>query len=296
MLVSIFGYNTIIKVALKDNVEIVNKDDGSVVKEITSYTINENTGEITETKTEEFIKAKTEMSKGEDTPPTVESSPEFSGGVTSIDTPVGENLPELKVSVIKDKENNILEVIKENETPKDIQGYKNTGKTEIDQDGHKVYIYEKIAENSKGNELPPVIVNKDFVGGVNPNEYPIAEALPELKVAVVKDKENNILEVIKGNEKPKDIQGYKNTGKTEIDKNGYKVYIYEKVEDKQDSAVNRIEEIDETKTEVPIKENDNNKDTINKKEELPKTNASFFSSLGLLAGFGLLRRKKINNH
>ena len=54
---------------------------------------------------------------------------------------------------------------------------------------------------------------------------------------------------------------------------------------------------DKPKTEVTITENDSrvnndNKNTIHKKDELPKTNASFFSSLGLLAGFGLLRRKK----
>ena len=287
---------TIIKVALKDKIEIVNKTDGSVIKEITSYTVNEKTGEITETKTEEVIKNKVETSKGEDTPPTVDNNQEFTGGVNSIDTPVVENLPELKVAVIKDKENNLLDVIKENETPKPIQGYKNTGKTEVDKDGYKVYIYEKIEENSKGNELPPVVDNKDFVGGIIPNESPIVDALPELKVAVIKDKDNNILEVIKENEKPKDIPGYKNTGKTGIDNNGYKVYIYEKVEDKQESTVNSTEEKDtpqqEGKNKLSTKENNDNKDTINKKEELPKTSASLLSSLGLLAGFGLLKRKK----
>ena len=43
---------TTIKVAAKDKVEIVNKKDVSVVKEITTYTVNEKTGEIIETKTE----------------------------------------------------------------------------------------------------------------------------------------------------------------------------------------------------------------------------------------------------
>ena len=198
---------TIIKVALKDKVEIVNKDDGLVVKETTSYTINEKTGKITETKTEEVIKNKVETSKGEDTPPTIENSPEFVGGVNSIDTPVVENLPELKVAIVKDKENNILDVIKENEIPK----------------------------------------------------Y---------------------------------IKGYNNTGKTEIDKNGYKVYIYEKVKDKQDTTINKKEEISKPQIETTIQENDNNKDTIHKQEELPKTNASFFSELGLLVAFGLIKRKK----
>ena len=200
---------TTIKVAAKDKVEIVNKKDGSVVKEITTYIVNEKTGEITETKTEEVIKTKT--------------------------------------------------------------------------------------ETSKGDELPPVVENKDFVGGVNPNDAPVVEELPELKVAIIKDNKGSILEVIKENEKPKEIKGYKNTGKVEIDKNGYKVYIYEKVEDKQDSLVDRNKETNEpiTKEKVTREENkDNNKETISKKEELPKTNTSFFSGLGLLAGFSLLRRKK----
>ena len=136
---------TIIKIAAKDKVEIVTKKDGSVVKVITTYNVNEKTGEITESKQEEVIKNKTETSKGE--PEILDTTKEFSGGVNSIDVPVVEELPELKVAIIKDNKGNILEVIKENETPKDIQGYKNTGKTEIDKDGYKVYIYEKIKEN-----------------------------------------------------------------------------------------------------------------------------------------------------
>ena len=191
---------TTIKVAAKDKVEIVNKKDGSVVKEITTYTVNEKTGEITETKTEEVIKTKT--------------------------------------------------------------------------------------ETSKGDELPPVVENKDFLGGVNPDNAPIVENLPELKVAVIKDKENNVLEVIKEDEKPKEIKGYKNTEKVEIDKDGYKVYIYDKVEDKQDSTLDKKEETEK-------KENkDNNKEAISKKEELPKTSASMLSTVGLFSIFGLRKNKK----
>ena len=200
---------TTIKVAAKDKVEIVNKKDGSVVKEITSYTVNEKTGEITESKREEVIKTKT--------------------------------------------------------------------------------------ETSKGDELPPVVYNKDFVGGVNPDNAPVVENLPELKVAVIKDKENNVLEVIKEDEKPKDIQGYKNTGKTEIDKDGYKVYIYDKVEDKQDSTLDRKEETNEpiTKEKAINEENkDNNKETISKKEELPKTSTSMLSTVGLFSIFGLRKNRK----
>ena len=289
---------TIIKVAAKDKVEIVNKEDGAVIKETTTYNVNEKTGEITETKTEEVIKAKTETSKGTENPPVVESLPEFTGGANLIDTSVVENLTELKVAVIKDKENNILDVIKENEEPKEIKGYKNTGKTEIDKDGYKVYIYEKIEETSKGEPEvletskefvggvnpndAPVVENKDFAGGVNPSDSPIREKLPELKVAIIKDKENNILDVIKLEEQPKEIKGYKNTGKTEIDKDGYKVYIYEKVENvKSTTKENKVDRPKEDKKEI-----------IKKKEELPKTSTSMLSTVGLFSIFGLRKNRK----
>ena len=134
---------TTIKVAAKDKVEIVNKKDGSVVKEITTYTVNEKTGEITETKKEEVIKTKTETSKGDELPPVVENK-DFLGGANLNDAPVVEELPELKVALIKDNKGSVLEVIKEDEKPKEIKGYKNTGKVEIDKDGYKVYIYEKV--------------------------------------------------------------------------------------------------------------------------------------------------------
>ena len=138
---------TVIKVAAKDKVRIVNKYDGSVIKEITTYEVNPKTGEITETKKEEIIKGKTETSKGTENPSVVENK-DFVGGVNPVDSPIREALSELKVAIIKDKENNILDVIKLEEQPKEIKGYKNTGKTEVDKDGYKVYIYEKV-ENVK---------------------------------------------------------------------------------------------------------------------------------------------------
>ena len=196
--------NTIIKVAAKDKVEIVNKKDGSVVKEITTYTVNPNTGEITESKHEEIIKNKTEILKGE--PEILESPKEFVGGVNLNDAPIVEELPELKVAVIKDNKGSILEVIKENETPKEIKGYKNTGKVEIDKDGYKVYIYEKI-ETQK-----PITKEKQLD-------------------SIQNNKEDNLKE---------------------------------------------------------------NKETINKKEELPKTSSSMLSTVGLLAIFGLRKNRKKN--
>ena len=198
--------STIIKVAAKDKVEIVNKKDGSVVKEITTYTVNEKTGEITETKKEEVIKNKIEYSKGE---PEILESP------------------------------------------------------------------------------------KEFVGGVNPNDAPIVEELPELKVAVIKDNKGNILEVIKENEKPKDIVGYKNTGKTEIDKDGYKVYIYEKIDSQK--TITKEKQLDNSNKEDSItNKKEDNKETIKKKEELPKTSSSMLATLGLFGAFGIRKNKKKN--
>ena len=245
-----------ILVPAKDKVEVVNKD-GKIIKRTTVYNVDSNTGKITEDVKEEVI-----ADKGD---PTSE-----------------ESLTELKVDLQKDTEGNILNVIKMGETPKDLVGYINTGKTELTKEGYKVYIYQKI-ETSKGEELPPVVENKDFEGGINPDNAPVVENLPELKVAVIKDNEDNILDVIKAEEKPKDIPGYKNTGKTGVDKDGYKTYIYEKVKEDKQSVV-------EDKKEANLKEN-NNKE-IAKKEELPSTTAiPLLSSVSLLSVLGVRKRK-----
>ena len=238
-----------ILVPAKDKVEVVNKD-GKVIKKTTVYNVNPNTGKITENVNEEVIADK--------------------GDVATEDS-----LTELKVDLQKDTEGNILNVIKMGEEPKDLVGYINTGKTELTKEGYKVYIYQKV-ETSKGEENPPVVDNKEFTGGVNSTEAPVVEELPELKVAVIKDNEDNILDVIKAEEKPKDIPGYKNTGKTGVDKDGYKTYIYEKVK--------------EDKKEANLKEN-NNKE-IAKKEELPSTTAiPMLSSVSLLSVLGVRKRK-----
>ena len=248
---------TVIKVPAKDKVEIVNKKDGKTYRITTTYEVNKKTGEITETVKEELI-----ADKGEPL--------------------VFDNLTELKVGIIKDTDGNILKVIKIEETPESIDGYINTGKEQLDPDGSKVYIYKKTIETSKGTEKPPVVENKDFVGGVNPSDSPIREALSELKVAIIKDSEGNILDVIKLEEEPKEIKGYKNTGKTEVDKDGNKVYIYEKIKENKKPVVE--DKKDNSK--------DNNKEVIKKKEELPKTTASMLAPFGLLTGLALRRKKK----
>ena len=249
---------TVIKVPAKDKIEIINKKDGKTYRKTTTYEVNKKTGEITETVKEELI-----ADKGQPL--------------------VFDNLTELKVGIIKDTDGNILKIIKIEETPEPIDGYINTGKEQMDPDGSKVYIYKKKAESSKGTEKPPVVENKEFVGGVNPIDSPIREALPELKVAIIKDNEGNILDVIKLEEEPKEIKGYRNTGKTEVDKDGNKVYIYEKIKENKKPVV-------EDK-KVNLKEN-NNKETIKKKEELPKTSTSMLAPFGLLTGLALRRKKK----
>ena len=240
----------VIKVGeVKDKVEYL-KVGNDVVKRTTTYKVNPKTGEITSEVKDEVVKTeqpKVEHSKGTELPLKQDE------------------LPELKVAIIKDKDNNILDVIKENEEPKNIQGYVNTNKSEIDNEGHKVYIYEKMVETSNGTENPPVVNLPEFTGGVNATDAPVIEELPELKVDVRDANTDN---------KPNNIQDNNTVNNKET----------------QDTTITNKEEdkVVETNKE-PI---ENNKQTINKKDELPKTNASFFSGLGLLAGFGLIRRKK----
>ena len=253
---------------------------GETPKDLPGY-INTGKTELTKEGYKVYIYQKIETSKGEDLPPVVENK-EFSGGVNPDNAPVVENLPELKVAVIKDTDGNILDVVEENGKPVDIKDYIYTGKQEVDENGYKVYIYQKV-ESSKGTENPPVVENKEFTGGVNSTDAPVVENLPELKVAVIKDNEDNILDVIKAEEKPKDIPGYKNTGKTGVDKDGYKTYIYEKVKEDKQPVV-------EDKKEANLKEN-NNKE-IAKKEELPKTSTSMLAPFGLLTGLALRKKKK----
>ena len=241
----------VIRVGTKTKVEFLTNKDNEKIKRTTTYVVESKTGEITPTVKEE---------------------------VTKVGEPLVEN--KMNVAIIQDEEGNILDIIKFEEKPKPIEGYTYTGKEKVDKDGNKVYIYKKTTETSKGTENPPVVENKDFVGGVNPGDSPIREALPELKVAIIKDSEDNILDVIKLEEEPKEITGYKNTGKTTTDKEGNKVYIYEKVKENKKPVV-----------ENKPKEN-NNKEVIKKKEELPKTSTSMLAPFGLLTGLALRKKKK----
>ena len=175
----------------------------------------------------------------------------FAGGVNPSESVVTEELPELKVAFLKDEEDNILEVLAISEKPKELKGYKYTGKEEADVEGNKIYIYEKDKSKvvtSKSDEKVPTVELKEFEGGMNPSESVVTEEpkafaggvnaetatvkeeLPELKLALLKDEEGNILDILAISEKPKELNGYKYTGNEREDSEGNKIYIYQKVE------------------------------------------------------------------
>ena len=193
----------------------------------------------------------------------------FAGGVNPSESVVTEELPELKVAFLKDEEDNILEVLAISEKPKELKSYKYTGKEEADVEGNKIYIYEKDKSKvvtSKSDEKVPTVELKEFEGGVNPSESVVTEEpkefeggvnpsgsvvteepkafaggvnaetatvkeeLPELKLALLKDEEGNILDILAISEKPKELNGYKYTGNEKEDSEGNKIYIYQKVE------------------------------------------------------------------
>ena len=141
------------KGVLKDKVQIINKKDGTTIKEITKYILNEKTGETTETKEVELLADKGSSNKQEE-------------------------LPKLKVAILKDTEGNVLDVLEFNEKPKEVKGYKYTGKEEVDVDGNKVYVYDKKVETSKSDDKVPTVEEaKPFAGGVNPAESVVTEEL-----------------------------------------------------------------------------------------------------------------------
>ena len=255
---------TVVSVGAKDKVIVKDRTDGAKEKETTKYDVDKDTGKLTENVSTELL-----SSKGNEAPPVVQPE-EFNGAVNGPDAPVSEELPVLKVGIIKDTEGNVIDVIKVDEDPKEIEGYTNTGKVETDKDGNKVYTYEKNATSSNGTELPPVI-----------------EELPVLKVGIIKDTEGNVIDVIKVDEEPKEIDGYINTGKVETDKDGNKVYIYEKV--KQEKQKEEPKEID---TENPVVEKE--APALTKETKLPKTTSVQGSAelLGFLLGSLSLKSRK----
>ena len=441
---------TVVKVAAKDKVEVVQRENGKKVKVTTIYTVDVKTGNTTQTEREEEIFSEVITSKSEEKVPTIELKPfeggvnpaesvvteelkpyeggvnpvesvvteelnPFEGGVNPVESvvteelnpfeggvnveipAVKEELSELKLALLKDEEGNILDVLAISEKPKELSGYKYTGKEKVDSEGNKIYIYQKDNSEvvtSKSDEKVPTIELKPFEGGVNPEESVVTEELkpfeggvnpeesvvteelkpfeggvnpvetvvteelkpfeggvnpeesvvteelkpfeggvnpeesvvteelkpfeggvnpvetvvteeskpfedgeipavkeelPELKLALLKDEEGNILDVLAISEKPKELSGYKYTGKEKLDSEGNKIYIYQKVEleninnKKQDTiVVNQsqvLKENIESKTEITTDKND--KKTVDKK--LPNTGETPLEN-GLLGG------------
>ena len=423
---------TVVKVAAKDKVEVVQRENGKKVKVTTIYTVDEKTGNTTQTEREEEIFSEVITSKSEEKVPTIELKPfeggvnpeesvvteelkSFEGGVNPVESvvteelkpfeggvnpsesvvteelkpfeggvnveipAVKEELSELKLALLKDEEGNILDVLAISEKPKELSGYKYTGKEKVDNEGNKIYIYQKDNSEvvtSKSDEKVPTIELKPFEGGVNPEESVVTEELkpfeggvnpeesvvteelkpfeggvnpgesvvteelkpfeggvnpvetvvteelkpfeggvnpeesvvteepkpfedggipvvkeelPELKLALLKDEEGNVLDVLAISEKPKELKGYKYTGKEKLDSEGNKIYIYKKAglnaiqTVEQDTiVVNQsqvLKENIESKTEITTDKND--KKTVDKK--LPNTGETPLEN-GLLGG------------
>ena len=300
----------------QDNITIKGKDGSKTTT--TTYTVNDKTGEVvpnvgkpvvvepTETIVKVAAKDKVVVEKlpspvryekdttrekgqenitikGKDGSKTTTTTYTVNGKTGEVVPNVGKPVVvEPTETVVKVATKDKVEVVnkKDGETIKVITSYEVNSKT-----GEIKEVKKEELLSKKG--IPEVSEEaKEFKGGVNPTESIVREALPELKVALIKDGEGNILEIIKEDEEPKEIKGYKNTGKTEVDKDGYKVYVYEKEENKQDSTVDKKEETEK-------KENkDNNKEAISKKEELPKTSASMLSTVGLFSIFGLRKNRR----
>ena len=392
------------KGVLKDKVQVINKKDGTTIKEITKYILNEKTGETTETKEVELLADKGSANKQEE-------------------------LSELKVVILKDTEGNVLDVLEFNEKPKEVKGYRYTGKEEVDGEGNKVYVYDKKVETSKSDDKVPTVEEpKPFEGGVNPEESVVteelkpfeggvkpvesvvteelkpfeggvnpaesvmteklkpyeggvnpvesvvteelkpyeggvnpaesvvkeelkpfesgvnsvesavteelkpleggvnseeaavreelkpyeggvnsevasaSEKLPELKVAILKDTEGNVLDVLEISAKPKELKGYRYTEKEEVDGEGNKIYIYEKEKsevtlgdekDKRDIA--ETQGLDDNISQSKNVENKKGEDSTER--ILPKTGETpaghgVLGGMLLAATIMLTRRKK----
>ena len=317
---------TVVKVPAKDKVEVVQRENGKKVKVTTVYTVDEKTGNIIQTEREEEISSEDLTSKSDEKAPTVEELKPFEGGVNPAESvvteelkpfeggvnseiaSVKEELPELKVALLRDEEGNVLDVLANSEKTKELKGYKYTGKEEVDGEANKIYIYEKDKSGiitSKSDENAPTVEElKPFEGGVNPAESVVTEEtipfeagvnsetaivkeqLPELKVALLKDEKGNILDVLAISEKPKELKGYKYTGKEEVDGEVNKIYIYQKVE---------LENFDNKKQEtVDVYQSQNtesqNETTASKKaqvQKLPNTGETPVES-GVLGGMLLV--------
>ena len=173
---------TIVKVAAKDKVEVVQRENGKKVKVTTIYTVDEKTGNITQTEREEEISSEVITSKSDEKVPTVEELKPFEGGVNPSESvvteelkpfeggvnseiaSVKEELPELKVAFLRDEEGNVLDVLEISAKPKELKGYKYTVKEEVDGEGNKIYIYQKVESDIiHSKKQDTIVVNQSQV-------------------------------------------------------------------------------------------------------------------------------------
>ena len=241
---------TVVKVAAKDKVEVVQRENGKKVKVTTIYTVDEKTGNTTQTEREEEIFSEVITSKSEEKVPTIELKP-FEGGVNPVESVVTEELKPFEGGV-NPEESVVTEELKSfeggvnpeesvvTEELKPFEGGVNPVESVVTEELKPFEGGVNPSESVVTEELKP------FEGGVNVEIPAVKEELSELKLALLKDEEGNILDVLAISEKPKELSGYKYTGKEKVDNEGNKIYIYQKdnsevVTSKSDEKVPTIE-------------------------------------------------------
>jgi len=205
---------TVVKVAAKDKVEVVQRENGKKVKVTTIYTVDEKTGNTIQTEREEEIFSEVITSKSEEKVPTIELKP-FEGGVNPVESVVTEELKPFEGGV-----NPVESVVTEELKP--FEGGVNPAESVVTEELKPYEGGVNPVESVVTEELNP------FEGGVNVEIPAVKEELSELKLALLKDEEGNILDVLAISEKPKELNGYKYTGKEKEDSEGNKIYIYQK--------------------------------------------------------------------
>ena len=241
---------TVVKVATKDKVGVVQRENGKKVKVTTIYTVDEKTGNTTQTEREEEIFSEVITSKSEEKVPTIELKP-FEGGVNPVESVVTEELKPFEGGV-----NPVESVVTEELKP--FEGGVNPSESVVTEElkpfeggvnPEESVVTEELKPFEGGVNPGELVVTeelKPFEGGVNPGESVVTEELKpfeggvnveipavkeelsELKLALLKDEEGNILDVLAISEKPKELNGYKYTGKEKEDSEGNKIYIYQK--------------------------------------------------------------------
>ena len=299
------------KVAAKDKVEVVKRENGEKVKVTTIYTVDVKTGNITQTEREEEISSEVITSKSEEKVPTVEELKPFEGGVNPSESVVTEELKPFEGGV-NPSESVVTEELKPfeggvnpsesvvTEELKPFEGGVNPSESVVTEELKPFEGGVNPSESVMTEEVKP------FEGGVNSEVASVKEELPELKVAFLRDEEGNVLDVLAISEEPKEpkeLKGYKYTGKEEVDSEGNKIYIYKKAglnaiqTVEQDAiVVNQsqvLKENIESKTKITTDKND--KKTVDK--ILPNTGKTPIEHgvLGgmLLAATMMLAKRKV---